>query len=67
MQASEQLALHLVEADKWLNDWRIKLREQKCNHVPVAVAIFTSMLSSEQSKILRAITGAPRYTRNKNI
>ncbi|KAH8343604.1 hypothetical protein KR067_004073, partial [Drosophila pandora] len=33
MQATAQLALHLVDVEKWLSDRRIKVNEQKCKHV----------------------------------
>lgn len=33
IQASAQLALHLVDVEKWLTDWRIKVNEQKSKHV----------------------------------
>jgi len=32
-KATEQLALHLVDDEKWLSDWRIKINEPKCKHV----------------------------------
>jgi len=33
MKATAQLSLHLVDVEKWLSDWRIKLNEQKCKQV----------------------------------
>lgn len=33
LQATSQLARHLVNVEKWLSDWRIKVNEQKCKHV----------------------------------
>ena len=33
IQATSKLADHLVEVEKWLSDWRIKINEQKCKHV----------------------------------
>jgi len=33
MKATAQLSLHLVDVEKWLSDWRIKVNEQKCKHV----------------------------------
>lgn len=33
MQATTQLATHLLSVGKWLSDWRIKVNEQKCKHV----------------------------------
>jgi len=33
MQAAAQLALHLVDVEKWPSDWRIKMNEQNCKHV----------------------------------
>jgi len=33
IQATAQLAIHLVDVEKCLSDWRIKVNEQKCKHV----------------------------------
>ena len=33
IQATAQLALYLIDIEKWLSDWRIKVNEQKCKHV----------------------------------
>lgn len=33
IKASSQLAIYLVDVEKWLSDWRIKVNEQKCKQV----------------------------------
>lgn len=37
IQASAKLALHLVDVEKWLSDWRIKVNEQKSKQVTFTV------------------------------
>lgn len=33
VDATTQLANHLMVVEKWLSDWRIKINEQKCKHI----------------------------------
>jgi len=54
MQATAQLALHLVDVEKWLSNWRIKVNEQKCKHVTFTLNRQSPPLTLNNTLLLQA-------------